>query len=393
MNALGYWLWGTDVGNVLAVAVGLVTAWSGLAHLRWHYGREQHGRRLARAVGAGLGRRWSPRTANRIVVPVSWYLVVVGVGVAVGAPLQALVRRGIVVPSEGSKLVAAIATGVVLLGGPIAIGVMRITGPPRSMLLVAREPTSLADLMRQLAETAPLTPPNDDQPAVPKTFVSARTGVHRPVLVETRTGVTRTGAQSVEKALLEVSWPALHHAYGAADDVPTLLYAIAVGTDTVRHEAWWELWGSVCHQGTVYEVTPSCVPFVVKVAGDPDHPDRVNALALLRLMALSEGDHADRTRRAVERWVPDLLTGWQRQPELVQRALLLLLSTFPDHLADFPGLADLLPAHLGVAWVELMEVGGDLTVSRLDADYDEVMARQDELEQWATAGWRKPADT
>ncbi len=391
MNPLGYWLANTDLGNALIFVTGLVVVASGWAHLRWHYERERYGRRLQAAVGSWLG-RWSPRTVDRILVPVSWWLLVFGVLFTASGPVLAMVRHGTVALSESSSLIVAIAVAVVLLGGLATVAMMRVTGPPQSMRLVPREPTSGRDLMRQLAETAPLVPPSDDAPAVARSFVSARTGVHRPVAVQSRDGVTRTAARDVEQTLLEVSWADLHDAYGAAADVPTLLYAIAIGTDAVRHEAWWELWYSICicHQGTVYEVTPWCVPFVAEVAADPDHPDRVNALALLRSLAVGEGDHAARTRRAVERQVPDLLSGWQRQPELVQRALLILASTFPDHLADRPGLADLVPAHLGAAWVELVAAGGDLTVSRLDGDFDQVMARQGELEQWATAGWYKP---
>ncbi len=67
-------------------------------------------------------------------------------------------------------------------------------------------------------------------------------------------------------ALDAVPWPRLHHAYGPADDVPVHLYAATVGQAETRAAAWWELWGNVHHQGTVYEATVHAVPFIAAIA-------------------------------------------------------------------------------------------------------------------------------
>ncbi|MDX6238303.1 MAG: hypothetical protein QOG10_3118 [Kribbellaceae bacterium] len=46
------------------------------------------------------------------------------------------------------------------------------------------------------------------------------------------------------------NWVALQDAYGSARDVPNLLAAAEAGTGDDRG-VWDELWGRLCHQGTV----------------------------------------------------------------------------------------------------------------------------------------------
>ena len=63
------------------------------------------------------------------------------------------------------------------------------------------------------------------------------------------------GAESLLGAVSAVDWSAVHHAYGAASDVPGQLPAVIVGDEETRDEAWWNLWGNIHHQGTIYEAT------------------------------------------------------------------------------------------------------------------------------------------
>jgi hypothetical protein len=209
--------------------------------------------------------------------------------------------------------------------------------------------------------------------------------------------VSTSAQDQLEESLTSVPWDTLHHAYGPAIDVPPLLYAVILGADQVRLEAWWELWGNIHHQGTVYEATPVCVPYLAQIAADPEHPDRINALSFLRQVAVGDGAFAPQTRAAVERELSPLLHSWQQQPELVQRALLLLASAFPERLTNYPGLVGGLPAHLRRAWGELAAAGGNPTTPAMDeaeaGASDEVMDRQDELEEWAWAGWSEPGGT
>lgn len=85
----------------------------------------------------------------------------------------------------------------------------------------------------------------------------------------------------------DVDWPRLHHAYGPADDVPGLLRSLISTEPTTRDQAWGVLYGNVIHQGTVWQVTPHVVPFLLEIleGGGPD-PHRV----LRYLAALVEGD-------------------------------------------------------------------------------------------------------
>ena len=217
------------------------------------------------------------------------------------------------------------------------------------------------------------------------------------ILFEARVDLTVATPDEFAASLASVPWKQLHHAYGTAVEVPALLYAVTRGTDPVRRAAWWELWGNVHHQGTVYEATPACVPFLAQIVGDPDHPGRVNALSFLCQIAIGYGTFAPQTRATVELHLPPLLQSWQQQPELVQRALLLLVAAFPDRLTNYPGLVEQLPARLQTAWDELASSGGNPAMLAGDEDEvgasDEMTDRQDELERWASAGWNEPSGT
>lgn len=60
----------------------------------------------------------------------------------------------------------------------------------------------------------------------------------------------------------EVDWASLRHAYGSAEDVPALLRALASADRAEREVALDGMYGSVHHQGNVYDSTFACVPFL-----------------------------------------------------------------------------------------------------------------------------------
>jgi hypothetical protein len=85
-----------------------------------------------------------------------------------------------------------------------------------------------------------------------------------------------------------VPWANLHHAYGPATDVPDLLKALmtpeAASSElreaakrnkrSVFDEVTWVLWGNVYHQGSVWQVTATTVPFLAAILRDgPDDPE------------------------------------------------------------------------------------------------------------------------
>ena len=85
-----------------------------------------------------------------------------------------------------------------------------------------------------------------------------------------------------------VSWAKLHHAYGPATDVPDLLRALMTpeaaspeiceaakkNKRSVFDQVTWELWGNVFHQGSVWQVTATTVPFFAAILRDgPNNPE------------------------------------------------------------------------------------------------------------------------
>jgi hypothetical protein len=85
-----------------------------------------------------------------------------------------------------------------------------------------------------------------------------------------------------------VPWAELHHAYGPATDAPDLLRALMwpeaaspelIGAAkkskrSVFEHVTWTLWGNVFHQGTVWQVTATTVPFFAAILRDgPDDPE------------------------------------------------------------------------------------------------------------------------
>jgi hypothetical protein len=57
-------------------------------------------------------------------------------------------------------------------------------------------------------------------------------------------------------------WSSLRHAYGTADDLPKLLARLQTGDVSALDE----LFGAVCHQGTVYSASYAVVPHLVSIA-------------------------------------------------------------------------------------------------------------------------------
>lgn len=89
------------------------------------------------------------------------------------------------------------------------------------------------------------------------------------------------------EGLHQMDWSRLSHAYGDASDVPELISGLAAGSEETRTAALDELFGNICHQGSVYEATAVAVPFLIEIVADPTIPGRDGVLHLLQ--AISEG--------------------------------------------------------------------------------------------------------
>ncbi|MEU0971340.1 HEAT repeat domain-containing protein, partial [Streptomyces sp. NPDC005917] len=104
----------------------------------------------------------------------------------------------------------------------------------------------------------------------------------------------------------EVDWPSLRHAYGSAEDVPGLLRGLASADVAEREVALDGMYGSVHHQGNVYDSTLACVPFLFALASRAEVRDRGAIVELLvSIGAESAGPPARAAVRAgAEAFVP-----------------------------------------------------------------------------------------
>jgi hypothetical protein len=68
--------------------------------------------------------------------------------------------------------------------------------------------------------------------------------------------------------LSSTDWTALAHAYGSAENIPSLLRAAE--TDTrgghIPGSPWFSLWSALCHQGDTYTASYAAVPHLVRLA-------------------------------------------------------------------------------------------------------------------------------
>ena len=74
-----------------------------------------------------------------------------------------------------------------------------------------------------------------------------------------------------------VDWAALWDAYGPATRVPELLAQMSPDPDA---EVWGDLWGHICHQGTVYSASFAALPFIVDEASSYEPLQRLMPLIL-----------------------------------------------------------------------------------------------------------------
>lgn len=84
-------------------------------------------------------------------------------------------------------------------------------------------------------------------------------------------------------------WSSFSHAYGPADDLPDLLRALTGPDPDAAGEALSELYGSVLHQGTVYDASAEAAPFLARIAAAGHHV--ADVVALLGGLAESEDEH------------------------------------------------------------------------------------------------------
>ncbi len=210
-----------------------------------------------------------------------------------------------------------------------------------------------------------------DRSLIPQAFPSVGSDDPELVPIVVRTPLDEAVVEPILEAIAAVAWVQLQHAYGAAGDVRGQLAAITVGDDATRASAWWNLWGNIHHQGTIYEATVAAVPILARLAEWDGYPDRTEAIRFLREVAQAEGvvvwRHTDGEEIAYDepaqaslhetlgehlsRFCPPLLESWREEPPEVRRALLWLLSAFPDLHQRYASLIrEELPPQFEAAW-------------------------------------------
>ncbi|MEU1620801.1 HEAT repeat domain-containing protein [Streptomyces sp. NPDC005722] len=91
-----------------------------------------------------------------------------------------------------------------------------------------------------------------------------------------------------ERELDAIDWSSMHHAYGAADEVPAWLRDMASPDAETRDSALRSFYSAVHHQGDVYASTTASLPFLFALADDRATPERASIVGLL----VSIGAHA-----------------------------------------------------------------------------------------------------
>ncbi|MFI1035946.1 HEAT repeat domain-containing protein [Streptomyces sp. NPDC020951] len=81
--------------------------------------------------------------------------------------------------------------------------------------------------------------------------------------------------------LHDIDWASMEHAYGSAEEVPALLWALRSPDAEERHKALNRFYGAVHHQGSVYPSTAASLPFLFELAADDATPERAAVVALL----------------------------------------------------------------------------------------------------------------
>ncbi|UXY25086.1 HEAT repeat domain-containing protein (plasmid) [Streptomyces cynarae] len=79
----------------------------------------------------------------------------------------------------------------------------------------------------------------------------------------------------------DIDWASMERAYGSAEEVPALLWALRSPDAVERRKALDRFYGAVHHQGSVYPPTAASLPFLFELAADGATPERAAVVALL----------------------------------------------------------------------------------------------------------------
>ncbi|MDQ8020792.1 MAG: hypothetical protein REI94_03070 [Moraxellaceae bacterium] len=90
-----------------------------------------------------------------------------------------------------------------------------------------------------------------------------------------------------------VDWQQLHHAYGAAGDIPALLQrteTFPAETDW-QAEPWFSLWSALYHQGDIYPASIAAVPQIVSTLSQAPSKATLSFFLLPASIAIADNDN------------------------------------------------------------------------------------------------------
>ena len=76
----------------------------------------------------------------------------------------------------------------------------------------------------------------------------------------------------------KIDWPNIRHSHGRATEFPTWIRQLLSDESEVRENAQENLFEYSNHQGSIYEVTPYLVPFLIELVAAEDTPDKAELL-------------------------------------------------------------------------------------------------------------------
>ncbi|KAF5250250.1 hypothetical protein FANTH_4527 [Fusarium anthophilum] len=99
-----------------------------------------------------------------------------------------------------------------------------------------------------------------------------------------------------------IDWSQLSHAYGQADDVPSLLKDLQSTDPEVQKTAFNKCWSNIYHQGSRYSASVEAVPFLYALIDSPGTLDRESLLYLITSLAIGHPDWAVPKGIDIQNW-------------------------------------------------------------------------------------------
>ena len=93
-----------------------------------------------------------------------------------------------------------------------------------------------------------------------------------------------------------VDWGSLHGCYRTAEEAPQHIRAMLSPSREVREWGYSELFDTVYHQGSVYELTAAVVPFLYELLEGDGVPDKGMIVQMIALLADGHAYFASQTR-------------------------------------------------------------------------------------------------